>query len=50
MNTGEEILLEAIKEYTFNDICPADLILKNWYGDWNKDVSKLVNYLNSLEN
>ena len=50
MNTGEEILLEAIKEYTFNNICPADLILKNWYGDWNKDVSKLVNYLNSLEN
>lgn len=50
MNTGEEILLEAIKEYTFNNICPADLILRNWYGVWNKDVSKLVNYLNSFEN
>ena len=50
MNTGEEILLEAIKEYTFNNICPADLILRNWYGVWNKDVSKLVNYLISFEN
>ena len=50
MNTGEEIFLETIKEYTFNDICPADLILKNWYGSWNKDILKLINYLNSFEN
>ena len=48
--TGEEIFLDAIKEYTYNNICPADLILKNWYGAWNKDISKLVNYLKSLEN
>ena len=48
--TGEEAFLENIKEYTFNNLCPADVILKNWYGSWNKDISKLVNYLISLEN
>ena len=49
MMTGEEILLEAIKEYTFNGICPADLILKNWYGPWNKDFSKFISHLKNLE-
>lgn len=43
----EEAFLEPIMELTPYGISPADLILKHWYGDWEKDVSKLVKYLNS---
>ncbi len=42
---GEEIFLDSIKEYTLNGITPADVILKNWHGSWNKNLDKLVNYL-----
>jgi glutamate--cysteine ligase len=43
-NEGEEKYLDAIKEYTMAGIAPADVILRNWYGSWDKDVSKLVGY------
>ena len=45
MQTGEAYFLNSIKEYTFNNLTPADVILKNWYGSWNKDLSKMVKYL-----
>ena len=45
MDTGEEIFLNPIKEYTLNNICPADEILRNWYGLWNKDVKKLIEFV-----
>lgn len=45
MNTGEEKYLDAIKEYTLNGICPADVIIRNWNGLWNKDVKKLIKYI-----
>lgn len=45
MNTGEEKYLDAIKEYTLNGICPADVIIRNWNGLWNKDVKKLIKYV-----
>ncbi len=41
-NSYEEKYLEPIKALTFEGICPADVILKNWYGSWNKDVNKLI--------
>lgn len=44
---GEEAFLEPILELTPYGISPADLILKHWNGAWNKDVSKLIKYLNS---
>lgn len=44
---GEERFLEPIMELTPYGLCPADLILQNWSGGWNKDVSKLVKYLSS---
>ena len=47
MNTREEKFLEPIKELTLEGLCPADVILKNWNGLWNKDVRKLVKYLTS---
>lgn len=44
---GEEKFLEPIMELTPYGISPADLILRNWNGSWNKDVSKLIKYLNN---
>lgn len=44
---GEEFFLEPILELTPYGIAPADLILRNWNGSWNKDVSKLIKYLNN---
>ncbi len=45
MNTGEEKYFDAIKEYTLNGICPADVIIRNWNGCWNKDIKKLIKYV-----
>ena len=45
MNTGEEKYLDAIKEYTLAGISPADVILRNWDGLWNKDIKKLLDYV-----
>ena len=44
---GEEQFLEPILELTPYGISPADVILGNWNGSWNKDISKLVKYLNN---
>ena len=46
LGTGEEKFLEPIKELTHNNLCPADIIIRNWNGLWDKDLNKLVNYLN----
>ncbi len=45
MNTNEEKYLEPIKEFTQQGICPADIIIRNWNGIWNKDVKRLIKYL-----
>lgn len=47
-NTNEQNYLEPIKELTMQGLCPADIILKNWNGCWNKNVRKLVDYLIKL--
>ena len=44
-STGEEIFLDSIKEYTFNGLCPADILIKNWNGCWNRNMKKIINYL-----
>ncbi len=44
-NTKEEVFLEPIKELAMDGVCPADIIIKNWNGIWNKDIKKLVKYL-----
>ncbi len=46
MDTGEEKYLDAIKEYTLNGVTPADIIIRNWNGVWNKDIKKLIKFLN----
>ena len=37
--------LDNLKEYTFSGITPADIIIQNWYGIWNKDISKLIAHI-----
>lgn len=41
----EEKYLDAIKEYALAGICPADVIIRNWNGIWNRDVKKLIKYV-----
>ena len=43
--SDETKFLEPIKEYTMKGLCPADVILRNWNGSWNKDISKLIKYI-----
>ena len=45
IESGEEKFLEPIKEYTLSGISPADEIIRNWNGIWNKDIKKLVKYV-----
>lgn len=45
MDTNEEIFLEQIKGLVEDGVCPADIIIRNWNGIWNKDVRKLIKYL-----
>lgn len=42
---NEDIYLEPIKEFTEKGITPADIIIKNWHGIWDKDINKLIKYL-----
>ena len=45
LDTGEEKYLDPIKEYTLNGISPADVIIRNWNGTWNKDIKKLIKFV-----
>lgn len=42
--SDEENFLEPIKSLADEKLTPADIIIKNWQGSWNKDISKLVEY------
>lgn len=44
-NCGDEKYLDFIKEYTLNGLTPADIIIKNWYGLWNKNIGKLIDFV-----
>lgn len=44
---NEEQFLEPILELTPYGLSPADVILSNWNGHWDKDISKLIKYLNN---
>lgn len=45
MDLNEEVFLDPIRELVEDGISPADVIIRNWNGIWNKDVRKLVKYL-----
>ena len=48
--TGEELFLQAIKEYTLKGVSPADIIQKKWNTSWHKDLRKMMKYLNDINN
>lgn len=41
---GEEHFIEPLQEIVTKGLTPADIIIRNWNGSWNKDLSKLINY------
>lgn len=45
MDTQEEKYLLPLLNLLKDNKTPADIILEKWYGEWDKDVSKLVNYV-----
>lgn len=42
---GEENFIEPVIEIVDKGMSPADILLKNWYGSWNKNIYKLIEYL-----
>lgn len=42
---GEEKFLDPILELNDFGLCPADVILSNWNGPWNRDIKKMMKYL-----
>ena len=41
----ESIHLEPVMELIIEDeVCPAEIIIKNWEGSWHRDMSKLIDY------
>ncbi len=46
--TGEEMFLNPLDDYTMKGLSPADIIQKKWNGFWNKDLRKLIKYLNNV--
>lgn len=47
LNCGDENYLDEIKEYTLSGLTPADIIIKNWYGLWHKNIQKLLNFISN---
>lgn len=45
LNEYEEKFLEPITELTIDKLTPADIILKNWYGCWDKNIYKLIKHV-----
>lgn len=44
-NEDESIYLEPLMELIIEDeICPAEIIIKNWEGSWKRRIDKLINY------
>lgn len=41
----EEKYLEPLQDLVYQGICPADIIIKNWHGSWNKNINKLIEYV-----
>ena len=44
-SNNEEKYIEPIESLVTEGISPADIILKNWYGSWDKDINKLIKYI-----
>ncbi|MDD3149897.1 MAG: glutamate-cysteine ligase family protein [Candidatus Gastranaerophilales bacterium] len=44
-NEDESIYLDCIKDLTKQHKTPADVILDNWNGSWNKNLDKFIEYV-----
>ena len=44
-NCGDDRYLDYIKKYTLEGITPADVLIRNWNGIWDKDINKLIKFL-----
>lgn len=42
---NEAAYIDPIRELTRQGLSPADIILKNWHGSWNKDINKLIRHV-----
>jgi len=42
--TNEETYLEPILELINDGLTPADIVIKNFEGIWNKDIKRFINY------
>jgi glutamate--cysteine ligase len=41
----ESVHLEPIMELIIEDeMCPAEIIIKNWNGNWHRSINKLIEY------
>ncbi len=40
----ESIYLEEFSDLVRQGLSPADILIENWNGAWNKDIRKLINY------
>lgn len=47
LNCGDENYLDEIKEYILSGLTPADIIIKNWYGLWHKNIQKLLDFISN---
>ena len=44
-NEDESIYLEPLMELTIeSEICPAEVIIKNWENSWHRRIDKLISY------
>jgi hypothetical protein len=41
---GEEKYLEPLLQNLGEDQCPADYLLKQYYGPWKKDMGRVIDY------
>ena len=41
---NEEIYLEPVMSLLYDNMTPADIIIKNFDGSWNRDIKKLVKF------
>ena len=41
---NEEKYLEPIEELLNDNMTPADIIIKNFNGSWNKNINKLIEF------
>ena len=42
---NEESFLDILRAQVEDEICPADILLRNWHGSWHGSMSRVVEYL-----